>query len=47
MLEWATFIAATIATGNVTFEPLREGQHDDLLFAVCLGCWAWEGARGR
>jgi hypothetical protein len=23
-------------------EELREGQHDDLLFAVCLGCWAWE-----
>jgi hypothetical protein len=31
-----------IATGHVAFEPLREGQHDDLLFAVCLGCWAWE-----
>jgi hypothetical protein len=31
-----------LATGNVAFEPLREGQHDDLLFAVCLGCWAWE-----
>jgi hypothetical protein len=31
-----------LATGNVAFEPLREGQHDDLLFAVCLGGWAWE-----
>jgi hypothetical protein len=31
-----------LATGNVAFEPLREGQHDDLLFAVCLGCWSWE-----
>jgi hypothetical protein len=25
-------------------EPLREGQHDDLLFAPCLGGWAWENA---
>jgi hypothetical protein len=31
-----------LATGHTAFEPLREGQHDDLLFAVCLGCWAWE-----
>jgi hypothetical protein len=31
-----------IATGYTAFEPLREGQHDDLLFTVCLGCWAWE-----
>ena len=33
-----------LATGNVAFEPLREGQHDDLVFAVCLGVWAWEHA---
>jgi hypothetical protein len=33
-----------IATGHAGFEPLREGQHDDLLFAVCLGAWAWERA---
>ncbi|PLS87603.1 MAG: hypothetical protein CYG60_01020 [Actinobacteria bacterium] len=31
-----------IATGHAAFEPLRSGQHDDLLFAVCLGVWAWE-----
>lgn len=31
-----------IATGHTAFEPLRSGQHDDLLFAVCLGVWAWE-----
>ncbi len=31
-----------IATGHTAFEPLREGQHDDLLFAVCLGIWTWE-----
>ena len=33
-----------LATGHAAFEPLRDGQHDDLLFAVCLGCWAWEQA---
>jgi hypothetical protein len=33
-----------IATGHAAFEPLREGQHDDLLFAVCLNTWAWEQA---
>ena len=31
-----------LATGHAAFEPLRAGQHDDLLVAVCLGCWAWE-----
>ncbi len=36
-----------IATGHTAFEPLREGQHDDLLFAVCLGCWAWEQGTPR
>jgi len=29
-----------LATGHAGFEPLREGQHDDLLFATCLGVWA-------
>ena len=30
----------TITTaGNETFEPWREGQHDDLLFALCLAVW--------
>jgi hypothetical protein len=33
-----------LATGHAAFEPLREGEHDDLLFAVCLACWAWERA---
>ncbi len=33
-----------LATGHAGFEPLREGQHDDLLFATCLGVWAWERA---
>ncbi len=33
-----------IATGHASFEPLRSGQHDDILFAVCLNIWAWEQA---
>jgi hypothetical protein len=33
-----------LATGYAGFEPLREGQHDDLLFATCLVAWAWETA---
>jgi hypothetical protein len=31
-----------LSTDYAAFESLREGQHDDLLFAVCLGVWAWE-----
>jgi hypothetical protein len=27
-----------LATGHTAFEPLREGQHDDLVFATCLAC---------
>jgi hypothetical protein len=30
-----------IATGNMAFEPWRESDHDDLLFAVCLALWGW------
>jgi hypothetical protein len=33
-----------LATGYAGFEPLREGQNDDLMFATCLGVWAWENA---
>jgi hypothetical protein len=33
-----------IATGHTAFELLRDGEHDDLLFAVCLACWTWERA---
>jgi hypothetical protein len=35
---------SNIGSGYAGFEPLREGQHDDLLFATCLGVWAWEHA---
>jgi hypothetical protein len=31
-----------IATGNVSFEPWRESDHDDLLFAACLALWGWQ-----
>jgi hypothetical protein len=31
-----------IATGNMAFEPWRESEHDDLLFATCLALWGWQ-----
>jgi hypothetical protein len=31
-----------IATGNMAFEPWRESDHDDLLFAVALSLWGWQ-----
>ena len=34
-----------ISTGNLAFEPWRESQHDDLLFATCLALWGWEVKR--
>jgi len=34
-----------IATGNLAFEPWRESEHDDLLFATCLALWGWEVKR--
>ena len=34
-----------IATGNLAFEPWRESDHDDLLFATCLALWGWEVKR--
>jgi len=36
-----------IATGNMSFEPWRESDHDDLLFAVCLALWGWQQRRGQ
>jgi hypothetical protein len=35
-----------IATGNMAFEPWRESDHDDLLFAVCLALFGWQQRRG-
>jgi hypothetical protein len=34
-------VRITLRSGHDTFEPWREGDHDDLLFALCLSCWAW------
>jgi hypothetical protein len=39
--------ATNIATGNMSFEPWRESDHDDLLFAVCLSLWGWQQRRGQ
>jgi hypothetical protein len=36
-----------IATGNMAFEPWRESDHDDLLFAVFLALWGWQQRRGQ
>jgi hypothetical protein len=36
-----------IATGNMAFEPWRESDHDDLLFALCLALWGWQTRRGQ
>jgi Terminase RNaseH-like domain len=36
-----------IATGNLAFEPWRESDHDDLLFAVCLSLWGWQTRKGN
>jgi hypothetical protein len=30
------------AAGNITMRPERQGEHDDELFALCLGCWTWD-----
>jgi hypothetical protein len=35
-----------IATGTMAFEPWRESDHDDLLFAVCLALFGWQQRRG-
>jgi hypothetical protein len=36
----------TVNTKTVhdTYQPWRESEHDDLLFAICLGTWGWERA---
>ena len=36
-----------VATGNTAFEPWRESDHDDLLFAVCLSLWGWQTRKGQ
>jgi hypothetical protein len=34
-------VRINLRSGHDSFEPWREGDHDDLLFAVCLSVWAW------
>jgi hypothetical protein len=34
-------IKISLATGHDSYQPWREGGHDDLLFALCLSVWAW------
>ena len=36
-----------IATGTMSFEPWRESEHDELLFALCLALWGWQQRRGQ
>jgi hypothetical protein len=36
-----------IDTGTMSFEPWRESEHDDLLFALCLALWGWQQRRGQ
>jgi hypothetical protein len=45
--ELKNFAVKVTLAGNETFAAWREGQHDDLVFAVALGCWLGEtGVRG-
>ena len=47
MDELTGFKLKVTTAGNETFEPWREGEHDDLVFALCLACWAFERGIGR
>jgi hypothetical protein len=40
-------VRITLRSGHDTYEPWREGDHDDLLFAVCLAVWAWSFCESR
>lgn len=33
--------------GNDTYEAWREGDHDDLVLSICLGCWCAEKFSGN
>ncbi len=36
-----------VSTAHDSYEPWREGEHDDLLFSVCLATWAWRQTDAR
>ncbi len=36
-----------VSTAHDSYEPWREGEHDDLLFATCLATWAWRQTDSR
>jgi len=35
-------VRITLRSGHDSYEPWREGDHDDLLFALCLSTWAFQ-----
>jgi hypothetical protein len=39
--------SVNIATGHTSFEPWRESDHDDLLFALALALWGWQQGTPR
>jgi hypothetical protein len=40
-------VRITLRSGHDTYEPWREGDHDDLLFALCLAVWAWSFTQSK
>jgi hypothetical protein len=40
-------VRITLRSGHDTYEPWREGDHDDLLFATCMSCWSWSFTESR
>lgn len=38
--ELASFRVKITSSANMTFDTWREGEHDDLVLAVALACWA-------
>jgi hypothetical protein len=45
--EAQNFSVKVTPAGNETFESWRESEHDDLVLALALACWAAEWGIGR
>jgi hypothetical protein len=45
--EAQNFTVKVTPAGNETFESWRESEHDDLVLALALACWAAEWGIGR